>query len=500
MYNNSDGTYTLKLALDLSQADKDFIAKYFRILDDIYDACVNVALRRLHKLKMDSEYQKAVKEVQAANKAKKQCKEAREIIRAKHNEYGYTEYALHEKVAEMKKHYNCDGLGIHECQKQATKAWQAVEKLHYGKSKYITKHRRKDETSVEGKSNKTGLRYSNGLIMIGKNHHFPIVVNKNDEYAKQILKNPAAKYVRLLRRLEHGETKYYAQLILKGTPPEKHKFNTKSKMVLGLDVGASTVAVSSNKWVRMYALAPSLEKIDNEIRRLNRAMERSRRANNPGNYNDNGTIKRGKKLEWKESNHYKRLKTERKELYRKRAIHLKESHNKLANELLGISTNMNLETMNYRSLQSRSKKTTINKKNGKYNKKSRFGKSIANHAPSMFEDTLERKLHYVNKELHYTDTAKVRASQIDHSTGEYVKHDLGTRSFIVDGHKVQRDLYSAFITGHTYKSSAESVKPDAVNFKKCKKDFKQFIELQSQEIERIRALNNPSLNWYIKGM
>ena len=141
-------------------------------------------------------------------------------------------------------------------------------------------------------------------------------------------------------------------------------------------------------------------------------------------------------------------------------------------------------------------KVRINKKNGRYNRKSRFGKALANHAPSRFENLLDQKLHYLGKNLIHTDTSKVCASQVNHATGELVKKDLSVRSFEIEGHRVQRDLYSAFITGHTVYSSETSEKPDIVNFEACANDFENFLHLQDIALKSIA--NSKNLIWYAK--
>ena len=66
----------------------------------------------------------------------------------------------------------------------------------------------------------------------------------------------------------------------------------------------------------------------------------------------------------------------------------KQSHNKLANHILSLGNDIYVETMNYKGLQARAKNTTINK-NGKFNKKKRFGKSLANRAPAMLLTILD---------------------------------------------------------------------------------------------------------------
>ena len=480
-YEHTD-SFTLTIEADIK--DRAYVEKYFRVLDQIYNGCLDVALKRLHKLQMDPEYQKLVKDKTIKGRSKK--------IHEKQIDYGYTEYQLHEKAAEMKHHFS-DIVGIDECQKQATKAFRAVEKIRFHQADSVRHHSRYDDTSVEGKSKNSALNYRKGLLYIGKPHRYEIIIKPDDAYAQETIRNNRLKYVRLLRKTIRRKTRYFVQLVLRGTPPRKHEYGPET-VVTGLDVGVSTVAEVSKNHVELHELGPDIPVIDAEIRRINRAMDRSRRASNPEYFNEDGTVREGRK-KWQNSNRYLRLRQKRKELYRKRALQLKTAHEMLANEILERSTTIICETMNYRALQKRSKKTTHNSRNGRFNRKSRFGKALANHAPSMFEQLLDQKLHYIGKELIRTDTAKIRASQINHVNGEAIKKDLSVRKFEIDGNIVQRDLYSAFITGHTVYSSEDSLKPDMVDFESCANDFETFLILQDRELKSIA--NTANLSWYI---
>ncbi len=101
--------------------------------------------------------------------------------------------------------------------------------------------------------------------------------------------------------------------------------------------------------------------------------------------------------------------------------------------------------MNYKGLQKRAKETQVDEK-GRYKKKKRFGKSLANKAPAMFVTILKTKAEQHGGEVYEVDIMSYRASQCDHTTGEYTKHGLNDRWRILgNGDKVQRDLYSAFL-------------------------------------------------------
>ena len=108
------------------------------------------------------------------------------------------------------------------------------------------------------------------------------------------------------------------------------------KGTIGADIGTQTVAYTSDTEVGLKNLSErgnSIQTSERKERLLYRAMDRSRRAANPQNYNDDGTIKKGRKT-WKYSNHYKKLKSKHAELCRINAVNRQHSINEDANNLM----------------------------------------------------------------------------------------------------------------------------------------------------------------------
>ena len=99
---------------------------------------------------------------------------------------------------------------------------------------------------------------------------------------------------------------------------------------VGYDIGTQTLAFSSVSRVGLVELVPEAQDIQNELRRINRAMDRSRRVMNPKMFNPDGTVidmpglppecltKRGKR-NWQNSKRYERLASHRRYLYSKQA-------------------------------------------------------------------------------------------------------------------------------------------------------------------------------------
>ena len=157
-------------------------------------------------------------------------------------------------------------------------------------------------------------------------------------------------------------------------------------------------------------------------------MDRSRRFTNPNNYNVDGTINKqgNKKLKWNKSNHYIKYQNELKELYRKQANIRKYQHECLANYIISLGNKVYVEKMNFAGLQKRAINTEKNDK-GKFKRKKRFGKSLANKAPSMLLTIINRKLAYYGEKLIEIDTINAKASQFNHFDGTYTKKTLSQR-------------------------------------------------------------------------
>lgn len=231
------------------------------------------------------------------------------------------------------------------------------------------------------------------------------------------------------------------------------------------------MAFSSNTMTEQVLLAPTAEEYDEKIKELNRRIDQSMRKTNADYYNDDGTYKKrkpGEKRSWKLSKHCKWLKRKRKMLYRKKAACKTQSHCVLANKAVSNCNRVVTEPMHYAGLAKRAALTKNDK--GQWRKRKRFGKSIGSRAPAEFLQILEWKCTILGIPFEVVDSFKVRASQLDHVSGEYRKMKLSERWKQVGGEYVQRDLYSAFLLSHVLKDG------ETVNLRACSRDFGGFVD------------------------
>lgn len=503
--------FTLSLPLKVNRKQELCLDKKMNIAVQIYNTCLKEASKRLKAVLADRNYRFAVKTKQEI-KAKLQAipeknrsnqqhqltktyqvilKETQAYIQWLERFYGYSEFDMFQFVAKTQQHFK-SLIGSLEAQELASRAFSAVEKVHYRQAKRVSFKRLGAPMSVANKNNASGLRYLDGVVHWGKKIRIPVTLKTRDFYAQIALFENKLKYIRILKKEIRGKSRYFVQFILEGYPPFKpNRLYGEENQRVGLDIGISTLAVVSKELVKLYPLAPDIQKNQQKLRRIQRAMERSKRITNPQNFHENGVPKKGK-FNWNFSKHYQRLKSLRKEIQRKIAVLRKQSHEKLANSILSLGLDIRVETMRFQGLQKRAKKTTRNLKNGKLNKKKRFGKSILNHAPAMFLVILQRKLTYQGKNLKKIDTYRVKASQFNHVTGEYQKKNLSDRWNIFDGFNIQRDLYSAFLIGNTTHHL------DKIDVQRCHQYWSQFKSLHDLEINRIQDTKNKELRWFIK--
>lgn len=481
MSKTKSASYVLTLKLKIEPWQEHILEKRFEIGRQLYNACLRELLKRYKKLQNDKNYEELIKQ--------EKTKERNKLLNNLHKEYGLNEYAMHSFVKPMQQHFK-KNIDSFTAQKIATRAWQAIEKLIFGNAEKVKFKKYNEMDSLEGKSNNTGIRFKNNKLQ-WNGLNIPVIIKKNDIYAHMALQD-RIKYCRIVRKLIRGKIKYYLQLILEGVPPKKINPKTgeikhsRNEGKVGIDIGTQTIAICSEKEVKLLELAPSVNNIEQEKRILQRKLDRQRRANNPHKYNEDGTIKKNN-LKWIWSKNYIKTKNQLAELQRKLAEKRKQDHNKLANWILSLGDDIKVETMNYKGLQARTKET-IKDKNGKFKSKKRFGKSIGNKAPSMFLTILDRKLSYEGKRLKFVDTFSVKASQYNHLTDEYNKKKLSERWNDFGDFKIQRDLYSAFLIMNVKDNLKE------IDREKCFTTWEKFKQLHDKEIERLRNSENRLLS------
>ena len=468
-------TYTYTLKLKTNTKMKKELNKRLQKGAVVYSETLKELLSRERKLKRDPLYKKAYK--------LEKGKERNAILNELDKKYNLSQFGAVAIANKKRKDLCLEGYipnKVAQC--LGDRAYLAFKKKHFVVNNTSKVIRPKMIDSLVSLAD-TGIRIKNGKVYYGvtgkwKTHLLEIpVVYKNDEYEQEILRGKIIQN-RILKKIQNGKEHFYLQMILRAEVAPR-KYDTSDMFGnVGIDIGTSTVAVSSYYETKLEELAPGIDRKEKEIARLQRKLDRQRRANNPQNYNEDGTIVRGKKT-WAYSKKYYQTKNKLRKLKTKQAETRTLSHKTLANEIVGLGDRFVVEQMSFTGLQKRAKETKVNEKTNKIQSKKRFGATIGHRAPATLISLIEQKCKSQGKTFIKADTKSVKASQFDHLTEEYTKHSLSTRVKFVGDDKVQRDLYSAFLLAHVEDDKK------TVNVNACKSNFNTFLENQKQTMKEL---------------
>jgi putative transposase len=426
-------SFIAEFPLIVTVADARALSIRINAARHIYNAALGEALRRLDRMRATAEWAaaSALPKGEPRSPARKARAEAFKAIMAR---FEFSSPSI-QKLAERSRDacWIGDHLGSHDTQTASLRAFRAVEQFCFGKRGRPRFKGFGRFHSIEGKSNAAVIRYRDGAV-----HYSGLVLpvmrdpRDRDGWQAEAMAR-RVKYVRIVRRELRGQTRWLAQLVMEGLPPVKAR-RPAADGIVGLDLGPSAIAAVSGADATLEPFCPSVVHPWRELRRTERAMDRSRRATNPDAFNPDGTWKRGgKRQKLNRSVRYQQLALARRERERRLSAERKRAHGELCNRILAQGKDIRLERLSYRAFQKS------------------FGRSVKVRAPGMFVSMLIRKAESAGGEVTEIRTRNTKLSQFDHTTGEYVKKPLSQRThFFGDGQTkpVQRDLYSAFLARH----------------------------------------------------
>lgn len=511
-------TCCLTLPLKLEKWQSDHLEKRFEIARQLYNTLVHAELKRIHRIERMPEYREIERLIEATTDKKEKWalkNQKKQFLRKN----GINRNTFTTDMKRLYKHFN-DNIGSNVAQHGiVSQVLTAFEKVYIeNQSGEVHFKKPGDLRSVQGYSQKKSggveIMFREGKIIWnqqgnndrkGVAREFPLKLSPDNSYEAEMLKKHV-KFVRILRN--EGKTKphWYAQLVLEGKPAIKRDPASGAPKhpvghgVVGIDIGTRTLAYSADSKVDLIELADRVQNIEQEKMLLQRKLDRSRRATNPENYKPDGTIKKGVKLTRNKSKRYRKIQHQLAMLQHRQADIRKRQHNELANYLLTLGDCFFVEDMDYRALTRKAKKTEISEKTGRYKRKKRFGKSIANKAPSMLITLLDQKCKSLNLEgVKKVDTA-VKASQYNHQTDECKAEELKERwNIMPDGERIQRDLYSAFLLQHCRRDLPEYNRKKlqetfgnelyrVFDREALQRDYPKFVEYHRKTIQRLSAL------------
>ena len=468
-------SYVVSVKLHLPKQIENRLEKSFRISNSVYNEGISLGLKRFEALKRNPYYQELLEARRLAktgiDKLKKAKKKTKGLVQQVklydkalfelRKAYGLTEFDLSAYLCQQRRKEGSSykQLAASEIQVIAGQVMKTLEKvLFYQIKPYKVQCSSKFDLDVSFRnrvnteatrlilSNKKGIAYR--FYIHKKSTFVDIPVKAFNNYQQMsLLRSERIKYVQIIRKTIRGKKVYYLQIVCQGFP---HSKVSKGNGVVGIDPGISTVAFASQKEVALVDLVPkNITRKEKLLKRLDRAIERSRRVNNPECYKENGTIKKGSRFK-RPSNRQMRLRNRRRKTYRSLSEERRKLQGQLVNQLVLQASFIKIENLNVKGLQKRSRDIRINPKTNRPFSKKRFGKAIFRAAPSAFRAALETRASQLGIDFEIISPKNVKPSQYNHITQTFEKKSISTRVYdLSDEYKdVQRDLYSAFLIGH----------------------------------------------------
>jgi len=440
-------SFSLSLPLRVNAQQAAQLHAHFECARQLYNALLAEAMKRLKRMKADPAWQ-AARSLPRADKPARTQAFARLRTR-----YGFSEYGLHEAAKRLRTSWLAEHLDSLMAQKLASRAYQAAKRVCVGEARRVRfRSQGRGLDSVEGKTNISGLRFHLQAAAEGNQgwlswhgEQIPALIDWQDEVVHHGLQQ-RIKYVRLLRQRASSPQAqgadcrgfvYSVQLILEGHPLQKPT-NRPGKGAVGLDLGPSTLAIVPQAGTaRLLLLAEELAPDARKRRRLQRHLERQRRANNPQHYDAQGRLKKrqgqGRRV-WRESHRYQQTRRRLATTERKLAAHRRSLHGRLANQIIRLGDDLRIEQVSYKSWQRC------------------FGSSVGLRAPGRFVDAIKCVVARTRTaQLHEIPTHQTKLSQYCHACGTYTRKPLWQRFHccphcgLGSNELIQRDLYSAWL-------------------------------------------------------
>lgn len=420
-------TFVIELPLRVNDQQNRFLTQAFEFGRTLYNATLGTALGQLQRMRESKEW----RETRDMPKGKERSERFSELQRTRR----LTENGLRTIANNHRKASGRNDIGAHEAQCIGRTVWRALERYLFkdaGKPRFKSKSR--GLNSIEGTDNHEIMYKPERQAIVWRKQVLRLV-DVDTPYRKEALadsldksRSKRVKYCRIVRRTINGKKRWFAQICLEGQPPVRKIYAPQSEVV-GIDPGPSQIAYYHENYVDIVKVAPNVNLQEKVVRRLQRKIDRSRRANNPDNYEDDGRIKRGP-LKWKFSHRLNKLSRELAEQHHRcLAATRKRDHGALANLLLQIGGTVKIEKNSYRSYQRN------------------FGKSTTRSGMGAFIEHLKRSAERASAKVVELNAYALKMSQYDPATDTYRKKTLKERWHRWGNSEtlVQRDVMSAYL-------------------------------------------------------
>ena len=275
------------------------------------------------------------------------------------------------------------------------------------------------------------------------------------------------KYSTIKRKRTKKGWKYQVQIVFDGVPTRCNLFPVDN--VVGVDITEGHIAVVTDDYVGYQKLYSVPDKQEEKKAEIERKMDELKRRDNPDNFNEDGTAKKGKH-KWHFSKQYVRLRNEKKVLEEHNTNKVIYMQNCLANTVANMGKDVRVIKKDFELKKRRASETTIDEKGRYEDKSSLSAKPIANNAPARLVEKIGQRLNYIGGTLTKISNQEEPIYSIDIFTGEKLPYGIDDEYYMIDNKKIHRTVYYAFMmTGYdktTGKFDYELLKNKFANFYK----------------------------------
>lgn len=280
------------------------------------------------------------------------------------------------------------------------------------------------------------------------------------QYEKEVFNKENVNVIRIKRIWKNTKYSYSVQFTITGEPVLRKDKDNCVKHPLG--TGVAGVGISLNEcWIctentlkRVSLVPPDAYEFDDEIEQIERAMDRSKRATNPNNFDEKGRAKSfyeipdpdnpdkiiKSKLRWRFSKHYRKLSQRKAYLEGINARKRKLYDENLVNELLPYFNEINIQKNDFKRIQMSKQKV-----GDSTDEKKKAGLHIKEASPSQFVEILKRKVISHGGKVNIITKKECQATEFNHTDGKFYDMPVSNRWFgMSDGNVLQRDAHTAF--------------------------------------------------------
>lgn len=487
----------LEMPLITQPWQEDALCKKMECVRRVYNTMLSFELKKYNQMIRTKEWrtinETIREELQLCESSKcrksERLKAAYDRKNAILKENGFTKFDFISLAIQSSKYYQKNisskmaNMGI------AVPMWTAFEKLFFGNGEKVS-FKKFDGVDTLVSDNKSGIR------LIKEDDRYFVVCSNNFARAKEVkmpingpntiydreMLGASVKVIRIVKKVEKGKKKFYCQLTVARTPYIKTDAQGSPRHpigegTVGIAIWRDTLCAVSASKVLKINLSPNAEEFFLLREELSRKLEHLQRVNNPDNYNEDGTVKKGiigedgkrHQLCWKESNHYKTVKAQLRELYRKHNVEKGLIRNKAILQLLSMGNTFRFADTSFLTFKPEwDEESPLH--NYEYRKKKDRRLAIQEYAPATFLTKMDMKLAGRGLPPILRFTIPENLYWYRHDTGVSDKSFFSNKDILMCGKVVEQTLYRAFLIRHFGTTTLNSYDQKALT-----KEWESFI-------------------------